>query len=262
MENGLMKNTALVTGASGGIGRELARVHARAGGDLVLVSRRQEALKTLRDELAEQHGVEVVCLPADLSQPGSVEQVFGQLEARGIEIDILINNAGFGGHGPFHRQPWETSRQMIELNITALCEMTRRVLPGMVARRRGRILNIGSTAGFLPGPLMAVYYASKAYVLSFSQAIHEEVHEHGITVTALCPGPVETDFFDRAKAKQVSMFKKGATAQSVAELGYKSMLQGRPVVINEWRLWWLMNWVTPHVPRGTLAKISRWLLSS
>ena len=256
-----MQNTALITGASGGIGRELARVHAQAGGALVLVARREDVLEELREELITQYGVEVVCLPADLTEPGSVARVFQEVEARGIEIDILINNAGFGGHGRFDRQPWETSRQMIELNITALCEMTRRVLPGMVARRRGRILNIGSTAGFVPGPLMAVYYASKAYVLSFSQAIHEEVLEHGITVTALCPGPVETEFFDRAKAKQVSMFKKGATARSVAELGYKSMLKGRLVVINEWRLWWLLNWVTPHVPRGTLVKISRWLLS-
>ena len=257
-----MQNTALITGASGGIGRELARVHARAGGDLVLVARRADVLGELREELITQYGVEVVCLAADLTERGSVERVFQEVEARGIEIDILINNAGFGGHGPFHRQPWETSRQMIELNITVLCEMTHRVLPGMVARGRGRILNIGSTAGFLPGPLMAVYYASKACVLSFSQAIHEEVYEHGITVTALCPGPVETEFFDRAKAKQVSMFKKGATARSVAELGYRAMQKGRLVVINEWRLWWLLNWVTPHVPRETLVKISKWLLSS
>src|SRR5690606_11659448 len=121
-EPSIMKNTALITGASGGIGRELARVHAQAGGDLVLVARREEALDALRDELTAKHGVEVVCLPADLTEPGSVERVVQQVESRGIEIDILINNAGFGGHGPFHQQPWETSRQMIELNITALCE--------------------------------------------------------------------------------------------------------------------------------------------
>ncbi|MBI1248487.1 SDR family NAD(P)-dependent oxidoreductase [bacterium] len=256
-----MKNTALITGASSGIGRELAWVHAENGGDLVLVARRGEVLEELKQQIMEIHDVEVVCIAIDLTEPGAVKQVYDQLEADDIEVEYLINNAGFGNLGPFYQHDWETDGGMIQLNVSVLCEMTHRFLPGMIGRKRGRILNIGSTAGFLPGPTMAVYFASKAYVLSFSQAIAEEVARFGVTVTVLCPGPVETEFFDRAHAKEVGMFKKAAGARKVAEIGYRSMNDGRLVVFNEWRLWFLLNWVTPWVPRQTLLKISRWLLA-
>ncbi|MFN3149518.1 SDR family NAD(P)-dependent oxidoreductase [Bremerella sp.] len=259
-----MKNTALITGASSGIGRELAWVHAEHGGDLVLVARRGEVLEELKQQIVEKHQVKVMCIAIDLNEPGAVHQVYDQVDGAGIEVDILINNAGFGNHGPFYQHDWKTDGGMIHLNVTVLSEMTHRFIQGMLERQHGRILNVGSTAGFLPGPMMAVYYASKAYVLSFSQAINEEVAELGVTVTALCPGPVETEFFQRAHAKHVGMFKKGstATARGVAELGYKAMKKGRLVVINEWRLWFLLNWITPWVPRRTLLKISKWLLSS
>ncbi|PQO46616.1 SDR family NAD(P)-dependent oxidoreductase [Blastopirellula marina] len=257
-----MKQTALITGASSGIGRELAWVHAETKGDLILVARREEALNQLRDELIAQHGVEVVCIPMDLNEPGAIERLHTEVTSREIEVEYLINNAGFGMHGLFHEQDWATDEAMIHLNVTVLCEMTHRFLPGMIERKRGKILNVGSTAGFQPGPLMAVYYASKAYVLSFSQAIAEEVEKLGITVSVLCPGPVDTEFFDRAQAKQVSMFKKGDTPRNVAELGYRSMMKGRLVVINEWRLWWIQNWINPWVPRRTMLKISRWLLET
>ncbi|RCS40573.1 SDR family NAD(P)-dependent oxidoreductase [Bremerella cremea] len=257
-----MKNTALITGASSGIGRQLAWVHAETKGDLILIARREEALNELREQLIAQHGINVICIPLDLNQPGAVEQLFQQVTEQGIEVEYLINNAGFGLHGLYHEQDWATDEAMIHLNVTVLCEMTHRFLPGMIQRKRGRILNVGSTAGFQPGPLMAVYYASKAYVLSFSQAIAEEVERYGITVTVLCPGPVDTEFFDRADAKQVSMFKTGATARSVAELGYRTMRKGRLVVINEWRLWFIQNWINPWVPRRTMLKISRWLLET
>lgn len=257
-----MKNTALITGASSGIGRQLAWVHAETKGDLILVARREDALNQLRDELVARHGIEVLCIPMDLNEVGAPERLFDQITSQGIEVEFLINNAGFGLHGLYHEQEWATDEAMIHLNVTVLCELTHRFLPGMIQRKRGRILNVGSTAGFQPGPLMAVYYASKAYVLSFSQAIAEEVERLGVTVTVLCPGPVDTEFFDRANAKQVSMFKAGATARDVAELGYRAMLKGRLVVINEWRLWFIQNWINPWVPRRTMLKISRWLLET
>ncbi len=259
-----MKNTALITGASSGIGRELAWVHAEHGGDLVLIARRGEVLEELKQQIVEKHKVNVMCIAVDLNEPGAVHDVYNQVDGAGIEVDILINNAGFGNHGPFYQHDWKTDGGMIHLNVTVLSEMTHRFMQGMLERQHGRILNVGSTAGFLPGPMMAVYYASKAYVLSFSQAIAEEVSELGVTVTALCPGPVETEFFQRAHAKHVGMFKKGATAtaRGVAELGYRAMKKGRLVVINEWRLWFLLNFITPCVPRRTLLKISKWLLSS
>ncbi|MEW4454813.1 SDR family oxidoreductase [Bremerella sp. JC817] len=257
-----MKNTALITGASSGIGRELAWVHAETGGDLILIARRGEVLEELKQQLIEKHKVEVLCIAIDLNEPDAVKKVYDQVDAAGIEVNFLINNAGFGNHGPFYKHDWSTDGGMIHLNVTVLSEMTHRFLPDMLQRKHGHILNVGSTAGFLPGPTMAVYYASKAYVLSFSQAIAEEVAEFGVTVTALCPGPVATEFFDRAHAKDVGMFKKGASARKVAELGYRSMKKGRLVVIDQWGLWFLLNFVTPWVPRRTLLKISRWLLGS
>ena len=155
-----MKNTALITGASSGIGCQLAWVHAATKGDLILVARREEALNELREQLIAQHGIDVICIPLDLNQTGAVEQLFQQVTEQGIEVEYLINNAGFGLHGLYHEQDWATDEAMIHLNVTVLCEMTHRFLPGMIQRKRGRILNVGSTAGFQPGPLMAVYYAS------------------------------------------------------------------------------------------------------
>ncbi|MEM9305209.1 MAG: SDR family oxidoreductase, partial [Pseudomonadota bacterium] len=167
--------TALVTGASGGIGLELARLHASKGGDLVVVARSADRLEALRAELEEKHGVSVSVIARDLAEPDAAEAIFAETEAAGVEIDVLMNNAGFGLHGAFHEQQWGRVQAMMQVNMVALTALTRRYLPGMVERGRGRILNVSSTASFLPGPLQAVYYATKAYVTSFSQAIAEEL---------------------------------------------------------------------------------------
>ena len=187
-----MSNTALITGASGGIGRDLAHLHAVSGGDVVAVARNRDDLESLKSELELQHGITVTVIVADLGEHNAAEKLFAEVSDLGIQVDVLINNAGFGGHGLFHQRKWEDDRAMIQLNVMALTGITHFFLQGMVDRNRGRILHVASTAGFLPGPLQATYYATKAFVVSFSQAIAEELRDTNITVTALCPGPVET----------------------------------------------------------------------
>ena len=191
-----MQNVALITGASSGIGKELARLHASKGGGLVMVARREDALLELKSELESKHDVEVRCISEDLSDPASPQRVFDQCQAENIEVEYLINNAGFGGHGRFYERPWDKDKAMIQVNVTSLVELTRLFLPEMVARNHGKVLNTASTAGFIPGPLQAVYYATKAFVVSFSQAIDEELRsaDVDVSVTALCPGAVATEF--------------------------------------------------------------------
>ncbi|MFY0576905.1 SDR family NAD(P)-dependent oxidoreductase [Cystobacter fuscus] len=191
---------ALVTGASSGIGRELAVVLAREGHALVLVARRTEPLRALAEQLERAQGTPCVVVGADLGTPEGVAEVVREVEARGLGIEVLVNNAGFGLAGPVASLPAESQLGMIDLNIRALTALTRAFLPGMVARGRGYVLNVASTAAFLPGPLMAVYFASKAYVLSLSNALHEELRGQGVRVTALCPGYTETEFATRLRA--------------------------------------------------------------
>lgn len=254
-----MKQTALITGASSGIGKELARIHAAETGDLVIVARREKALQELKSELESKHDVTVKCIAMDLTDPDAPQQLFDQLKAEDIQIDYLMNNAGFGGHGNFHEREWNADKSMIQLNVMTLTELTRRFLPEMVARKTGKILNTASTAAFLPGPLQAVYYATKAYVLSFSQAIAEELRNEkaNVTVTALCPGPVATEFAETGDLEDVEAFKNAASPAGVARLGYDAMMKGRLVVINDWKLSLLLNWVVPFLPRRTVLKISR-----
>lgn len=252
-----MQNTALITGASGGIGKDLARTHAAQGGDLVIVARRQDALDELKQELERDHGVSVVCIAADITEQGALKRVYDEVLEQGIEVEVLINNAGFGGHGKFHERPWVKDEQMIQLNITALCELTHLVLQDMVKRKRGKILNVASTAGFLPGPLQAVYYATKAFVVSFSQAIAEELSDDNIMVTALCPGPVATEFAASANLEGVDTFKNAADPKEVARIGYDAMMRGELIAINDWKLSTTLNWVVPFLPRRTVLKISR-----
>jgi short-subunit dehydrogenase len=256
-ETNRMQNVALITGASGGIGRDIARIHAARRGDLVIVARRNEALQELKAELEDKYGISVLCIAADITEPGAVQRIYDQLAEQNIEIEVLVNNAGFGGHGKFHERAWEQDEAMIQLNVTALCAMTHLLVQDMVARRRGKILNVASTAGFLPGPLQAVYYATKAFVVSFSQAIAEELSDENITVTALCPGPVATGFSDRAGLEGVEAFKNAASSADVAEIGYKAMLKGKLIVINDWKLSFMLNWLLPFVPRRTVLKMSR-----
>jgi hypothetical protein len=226
--------TALVTGASSGIGREFAAVLARNGYDLVLVARRRTELDSLAAELQSAHAATSLVVPADLSTAEGVPSVVDAVRAADVEVDVLINNAGLGGHGRFIETDVASDEQQLAVNILALTRLTKAFLPPMVSRRRGRILNVASTAGFQPGPFMAVYYASKAYVLSFSEALSEEVRGTGVTVTALAPGAVRTAFFDVANVDSNSRLVRSPgtlNADEVAQAGYDAMMRGRALVI-------------------------------
>jgi short-subunit dehydrogenase len=222
-----MHETALVTGASSGLGEQLARLFARDGIGLVLVARREDRLRRLKSELERDFGIAVNVLPADLTSPRSVGEVLELLDRRKIEIDYLVNNAGFGQSDAFADVPLERSLEQIDLNVRALTELTRRLLPAMIRKRRGRILNLGSTAGDQPGPFMAVYYATKAYVNSFSEALHHELEATGVTVTLSCPGPTFTEFPKVSNVKNMRLFRMNAMAPDrVAAEAYRAMMKG------------------------------------
>ena len=222
-----MKKVALITGASSGIGKEFARIHAEKGGDLVITARRADKLNELKNELEQKHGVKVMVIAKDLSQANAPKEIYDEVKNSGIEVDYLINNAGFGGHGKFHERDWNLDLTMINLNVTALSAMTRLFLPDFVKRNSGKILNVSSTASLLPGPLQAVYYATKAYVTSFSNAIAEELHDTNITVTALLPGATETEFAATSGMDKTELFKNTFSAREVALDGYDGMLAGK-----------------------------------
>ena len=225
--------TALVTGASSGIGLELAQLLARDRHDLVLVARSRERLETVARGLAEEFGVRAVVLAADLSEPGAPVAIAEDLRQRAITVEVLVNDAGFGAQGYFATIPLEEQLAMIWVNVAALTHLTGLFLPAMLERRSGRILNVASTAAFQPGPLMAVYYATKAYVLSFSEALASETAGTGVTVTALCPGPVPTEFQKRAGTEKGLLITGplALPAREVAEAGYRGLRRGRPIVV-------------------------------
>ncbi len=250
-----MKNVALITGASGGIGKELARIHAGHGGDLIVIARSQDKLDQLKNELEEKHGIKVLSIVKDLAHPDALGEVFDEVEQAGIEIEYLINNAGFGGRGKFYERDWEKDLAMINLNIIALTALTRFFLPGFVKRNRGRILNVSSTASLMPGPLQAVYYATKAYVTFFSNAIAEELRDTGVTVTALLPGATETGFANVSDMNHTAAFAKTASAESVARDGYNGMLKGKLNVISGLTMSQkFMMPLIPFVPKRMLLK--------
>lgn len=227
--------TALVTGASSGLGLRLARLLAVDGFDLALVARRQAALEELAHHLASEHGIRARAVVQDLAQPGAASSVLARLGPQVGEVTVLVNNAGFGTFGPFHAADPDTQAQMVRVNVGALTELTRRLLEPMLDRGWGRIMNVASTAAFQPGPLMAVYYASKAFVLSFSESLSEELRDSGITVTAFCPGPTPTEFQERAGVEG-SRFLSGwimrrTDPEAVARVGYKGMMEGKRIVI-------------------------------
>jgi len=223
--------TALITGASAGLGLELARLAARGGCDLVLVARRRERLEALGAELRAAHGVGVTVLDEDLARPAAAQTIAERVEAAGLAIDVLINNAGFGTLGPFAESDRARQLEMIDVNVRALVELTHRFLPGMLARRKGRILNLASVAGFAPGPYMATYYASKAFVLSFTEGLATELRGTGVTATASCPGPTATEFGDVAGGSRSKLFRHLAGAEKVARHAYRAMLAGDVVAI-------------------------------
>ena len=248
----MTRPVALVTGASSGLGLELATIAARDGHDLVLVARRRDRLESIGKGLREEFGAAVTIIVRDLAESETARVVTQEVEARGLSVDLLVNNAGLGVHGPFAETPLDKELAMIRVNLVALTELTKRVLPGMIARGRGRILNVASTAAFQPGPLMAVYYATKAYVLSFSEAIASEVAGSGVTVTALCPGPTRTEFGKAAGMLETRLFRSPLVkdARSVAEAGYRGMKRGRRVVIPG-----IGNWILAEAVRFTPRRL-------
>ena len=255
-----MAELALITGGSSGLGEDFARIHAGRGGDLVLVARREERLQALADELRRESGAKVQVLARDLATPGAGMELIEELGDQ--KIEILINNAGFGAHGFFADQDWESIRDMIHLNIETLTALAHGVLPGMVERASGSILNVASMAGFIPGPLQAVYYATKAYVLSFSEALANEVRGRGVVVSALCPGATETEFFDRAGMDGVFARKMGvASSRKVAEFGYRSLMRAKTVAVPGFANRFMMHslrltprWLATRLSRATMEK--------
>lgn len=250
--------TALITGATSGIGLELARIHASKGGNLVLVARTKLKLMELKSAWEKQYKISVTVIEKDLSIIGAAQEVYDEVHARNISINYLINNAGFGDYGFFYETDWEKEQKMINLNITVLTHLTKLFLQDMRQRKNGKIMNLASTAAFQPGPLMAVYFATKAYVLHFTEALANEVENQGITVTALCPGPTETDFQTAAEAEENQAFNKNKlpTAMEVAAYGYKAMIEGKRVAIHGFKNKILSNSVR-FVPRNLSVKIVR-----
>ncbi|HXZ33859.1 MAG TPA: SDR family oxidoreductase [Terriglobales bacterium] len=252
---------ALITGASGGIGYELAKLFAADHYDLVLVARSAGKLGQIADELQGQHGISIKVIPLDLTAAPAPQFLFDQLQREGIAVEILVNNAGYGKFGEFAKIPLEESLAQIQLNITALSHLTKLFLAPMLERRAGRILNVASTAGFQPGPLMAVYYATKAYVISFSEALANELSGTGVTVTCLCPGATDTGFQGRAGTEKSVLFRKlrPMNAQTVALDGYRGLMAGKTLVISGFRNWLLAE-ATRFGPRKMVTAISRKML--
>lgn len=250
--------TALITGASNGIGLELAKVHASKGDNLVLVARNKSKLEELKVELEKAFKVKVYIIAKDLSGNNSAKEVYEETTQQNIQIDYLINNAGFGDFGFFVENDWNKELQMINLNITTLTQFTKLYLQEMVKRRSGKIMNVASTAAFQSGPTMAVYYATKAYVLSFSEAIDNEVRDKGVTVTTLCPGATESGFQAAAAMEESALVKgkKLPSSREVAEYGYKAMMNGKTVAIHGFMNWILANSVR-FTPRAIVVKITR-----
>ena len=250
--------TALITGASNGIGLELAKIHASKGDNLVLVARNKEKLDAIETELENKYKIVVYTIGKDLSAINSAQEVYNETNQQNFQVDYLINNAGFGDFGMFAETIWEKELQMINLNITTLTQFTKLYLKDMVKRRSGKIMNVASTAAFQSGPTMAVYYATKAYVLNFSEAVDNEVRDKGVSITTLCPGPTESGFQAAAALEDSGLVKgkKLPTSKEVAEYGYASMMKGKTVAIHG-----LMNSILANsvrfMPRKLVVMVTR-----
>jgi uncharacterized protein len=241
--------TALITGASSGIGRAFAGTLAERGMSVILVARKLEALQFLAGEITEQHGVRAEYIAADLSQPSAVARVANEVSQRGLSVDLLINNAGFLTHGHFEKISPTREHDEIAVNISAMVDLTHAFLPGMLDRREGGVINVASIAGFQPIPFMAVYAASKAFVISFSVALWEECRDRNVRVVTLCPGTTDTPFFDTAGAPEAALGKK-RSAQQVVRTALRGLEQGRSLVVDG-----KVNGLLSHGPRF----IPRWL---
>ena len=250
--------TALITGASNGIGLAFAKIHASKGGNLVLVARNKTKLDELKAAWEQQYNISVHTIGKDLSQLNAAQEVYTETSTKNIQIDYLINNAGFGDFGMFVETDWAKEYQMINVNITTLTQLTKLYLQDMVKRGSGKIMNVASTAAFQSGPTMAVYYATKAYVLHFSEAIDNEVRDHGVTVTTLCPGATESGFQAAAAMEESNLVKgkKLPTSEKVAVYGYDAMMKGKTVAIEGFMNRVLANSVR-FIPRALVVKVTR-----
>jgi short-subunit dehydrogenase len=247
---------ALITGGSVGIGAALADVFAAHGHDLILVSRNQEKLDARGRAIEQQYGVNVVCIPEDLADPHGARRVYEAVAGRGLDVHYLVNNAGVGLYGEFVTTDLDAELKMIQLNVASVVDLTKRFLPSMIARRQGRILNVASMAAFVPGPWMSVYYATKAFLLSFSQAVDHELKSNGVTMTALCPGPTESEFKVRAGSQRSRLFESFVMdAPRVARVGYSGMMKGKAVVIPGMRNK-LIPVATKMIPRPLVTRLS------
>lgn len=253
-----MQKTTLITGASKGIGKELANIFAENNCNLVLVARSGDKLKSLKEQLETQYPISVEIIEQDLSITGAAEELYQRVKSKGLTVDFLVNNAGFGDYGLFADTPFEVYQEMITLNVISLTHLTHLfVQEWRQSNRKGKILNISSTAAYQPGPMMAVYFATKAFVLHFSEAVGNELKKNHITITTLCPGPTTTHFGEVSKMNASQLVKnvKIANAREVAQLGYKSMMKGKPVVIHG-----AMNKLAPFairfIPRNWVTKLS------
>jgi short-subunit dehydrogenase len=253
--NSTTKRTVLITGASGGIGLEFAKIFAREGYNLVLVARSEQKLHDIAAELGKQHNTHSTVIAKDLAKPNAPDELYAELQSKNIHVDVLVNNAGFATYGYFNEIDTAKDLEMIQVNVTALTHLSKLFLPPMKARGWGRVLNVASTAAFQPGPLMAVYYATKAYVLSLSEALAREFQGTGVTVTAMCPGPTESGFQQRAAMEDSKLVQNGLMSSAeVAEEGYRAMMKGTTVIVTG-----LMNKVmafsTRLIPRNVATNL-------
>lgn len=254
-----MKHTVLVTGASSGIGMELARIFAKQGCSMVLLARGRKALDALALELQTQHKISVHVLEADLRDPQAPTTIAHELERRNLLIDVLVNNAGFGLLGPHAELDTQRQMDMVQVNVNAVVHLTRLLLPGMLTRNTGGVLNVASTAAFLAGPNMAIYYATKAFVLSYTEALHEEVGDSQLHVTCLCPGPTHTGFVAAAGMEGIGLFKLGAqSAQEVARFGLAAFARNQAIAIPGFKNW-ALTVLGMFSPRYVTRKIAQTL---
>jgi short-subunit dehydrogenase len=257
----MANETALITGASSGIGLGIARLFAADDSNLVLVARREDRLKALADELKSEFGVDVFILPKDLSEKNAPREIFEELQKEGIQIDVVVNSAGFGSRGGFAELGEESQMDMLQVNIAALTHLTRLFLPGIIERGRGGILNVGSLAGFLPGPNLAVYYATKAYVLSFTEALSEEIRNPNIKITCLAPGPVRTEFGSKSELDDSLLFKMSLMdVEPVVKAGYEGFRKGDVIVLPGMKQK-LIPFLLRFMPRFLVRKIVKSLQS-
>ena len=245
----------LITGASSGIGKELARIHASNGNNVILVARRTEQLQELANEIEGKYNVKTWVISADLGKIDEVHSLISTIKSKDIFVNYLFNNAGFGGWGKFADRSASDDHQMIAVNVQALTVLTHGFLPEMIEKNEGKILHTASTAGFIPGPLQATYFATKAFVVSLTKATNYELRKTNISVTALCPGPVKTEFEFAAGMGNAKMFENGADAYSTALKGYKAMMKGKTIIISDFGFRFLIKYLSPFIPQAFILKV-------